>query len=67
MPDPSKKSYRFIGADIDKLVARLQKSQTSRIDDPEARRAVKTAVTQLKALRKNIRKELFLPTWFILR
>jgi hypothetical protein len=65
MPDPSKKSYRFIGDDIDKLIARLQKSQTSRVDDPEARRAVKTAVAQLKALRRTIRKDLFLPTWFI--
>ena len=64
---PDKKGYRFIGNDIDKLVARLQKAQAAHTDDPEARKAVKAAMAQLKALRKDIRKDLFLPTWFILR
>ena len=67
MPAPSKKGYSFIGDDIDKLVARLRKAQETHTDDPEARQAVKAAVAQLRALRKDIRKDLFLPTWFILR
>ena len=66
MPAP-KKSYSFIGDDIDKLVERLRKAQETHTDDPEARKAVKAAVAQLRALRKDIRKDLFLPTWFILR
>jgi len=67
MPAPSKKGYRFIGDDLDKLIARVEKAREAHAEDPEERKAAKEAVAQLKEVRKDIRKDLFLPTWFILR
>ena len=65
--DSSGKSFRFIGAEIDRLIARVQRTGASYRDDADASRTVKAAVAQLKAFRKDIRKEFFLPTWFLLR
>jgi hypothetical protein len=63
----SQQSFRFIGDEIDEIIARVEKAQARYADDPEARRAVKSAITQLKAFRRDIRKDLFLPTWFLAR
>jgi hypothetical protein len=65
--DRSKQSFRFIGDELDKLIERVERAGARYADDPEARRAVKSAVTQLKAFRRDIRKDLFLPTWFLAR
>ena len=65
--DPSKKSFRFIGDEIDKIIERVQKAQARIGDDAQARKAVKATVAELKACRADIRKKFFLPTWFLLR
>lgn len=65
--DRSKKSFRFIGDEVDRLIARVERAKASYAEDPEARRSVKSAVAQLKAFRRDLRKDLFLPTWFLSR
>ena len=65
--DRSKQSFRFIGDELDKLIERVERVQAKYADEPEARRAVKSAVTELKAFRRDIRKGHFLPTWFLAR
>ena len=65
--DRSQKNFSFIGDDLDKLIARVEKAQARYADDPDARRAVKSALSQLKAFRRDIRKGNFLPTWFLAR
>jgi hypothetical protein len=65
--DRSQKSFRFIGDELDKLIERVERAQAKYADDPEARKAAKSAVTQIKAFSRGIRKDLFLPTWFLIR
>jgi hypothetical protein len=65
--DSSGKSFRFIGDEIDSLIERVRKTGASYADDPDGRRNVKSAIAELRAFRKDIRKKFFLPTWFLLR